>query len=79
LGLPTPLNLPERGAVISHENITNRRGLELELAKFADTDPLTKLPKRRHFLDRGNIQLEKVHRFYTKVSLAVVDVDHFKR
>ncbi|WP_426237818.1 diguanylate cyclase [Pararhizobium sp. DWP1-1-3] len=78
LGRVTPLNLPDGGAVISHENITSRRVLEIELAKLADTDPLTGLPNRRYFLDRANIQLEKVHMFYTKASLVMIDVDHFK-
>ncbi|WP_426125922.1 diguanylate cyclase [Pararhizobium sp. PWRC1-1] len=78
LGRVTPLELPEGGAVISHENITSRRLLEIELEKLAATDALTGLPNRRYFLDRANIEFEKVRRFHAKVSLVMIDVDNFK-
>lgn len=78
LGRVTPLELPEGGAVISHENITSRRLLEIELEKLAATDALTGLPNRRYFLDRANIEFEKVRRFHTPTSLVMIDVDNFK-
>ena len=78
LGRVTPLELPEGGAVISHENITSRRLLEIELEKLAATDALTGLPNRRYFLDRANSEFDKVRRFHTPASLVMIDVDNFK-
>ncbi|OJF90770.1 hypothetical protein AX761_23105 [Rhizobium sp. 58] len=78
LGRVTRLDLPEGGAVISHENITSRRMLEIELEKLAATDPLTGLPNRRYFLERAHIEFDKVRRFHTPTSLVMIDVDNFK-
>lgn len=52
---------------------------EIELSKLSRTDPLTQLDNRRYF----NEKLESVCRASTrdngKVSVAVIDCDHFKR
>ena len=78
LGRATPLAPPNRGAVISHLNITDRKLLELELQRLAATDPLTGLPNRRYFIDAGNRETESVKRFGTPASLIMLDLDHFK-
>lgn len=45
----TPLNTPFQGAVVSHINITRRRGAEQELVHQAAHDPLTGLANRTLF------------------------------
>jgi diguanylate cyclase (GGDEF)-like protein len=64
--------------VISHLNITDRKRVELELARLAATDPLTGLPNRRFFQQTANLELERVCRFGTSASVIMLDVDHFK-
>jgi len=78
LGRATPLKLEGRGAVISHANITQRKLLELELLRLAETDELTGLPNRRYFLDAANLEVERVRRFGASASLMMIDVDRFK-
>ena len=63
-----------RQGVLSSDNLALRRGL----AHLADTDPLTGLANRRRLerdLDRLQL-LSTRHR--TRLSLTVVDLDHFK-
>jgi diguanylate cyclase (GGDEF)-like protein len=78
LGRVTRLKGARRGAVISHANITERKLLELELVRLAETDALTGLPNRRYFLETANLEVERVRRFGTVASLIMVDVDRFK-
>jgi diguanylate cyclase (GGDEF)-like protein len=63
-----------RQGVLSGDNLALRRGL----AHLAETDPLTGLPNRRRLeRDLDRLQLLAV-RYCTPLSLAVVDLDHFK-
>jgi diguanylate cyclase (GGDEF)-like protein len=78
LGRVTRLKGSHRGAVISHANITNRKLLELELVRLAETDALTGLPNRRYFIETANLEVERVRRFGAVASLIMVDVDQFK-
>ena len=78
LGRATPLKVRRRGAVISHSNITDRKLLELELMRLADTDELTGLPNRRHFVGTANLEVERVRRFGVAASLMMIDVERFK-
>lgn len=78
LGRVTPLKAEQGGAVISHLNITDRKLVELELARLAATDPLTGLPNRRFFQQTANLELERVRRFSGSASVIMLDVDHFK-
>ena len=78
LGRVTPLGIDQGGAVISHVDITDRKLMEIELAKLASTDPLTGLPNRRYFLDVANRELERVHRFGALASIIMIDLDNFK-
>ena len=78
LGRVTPLLVEQGGAVISHENITDRKVLEIDLARFAATDSLTGLPNRRYFLDFANKEIARVRRFGTPASVLMIDLDHFK-
>ncbi|QPC95922.1 sensor domain-containing diguanylate cyclase [Mesorhizobium sp. INR15] len=78
LGRVTPLRSEHGGAVISHLNITDRKLIELELARLAATDPLTGLPNRRFFQQTADLELERVRRFSASASVIMLDVDHFK-
>ncbi len=78
LGRVTPLRAEQGGAVISHLNITDRKLVELELARLAATDALTGLPNRRFLEQTGSIELDRVRRFGGSASLIMLDVDHFK-
>jgi diguanylate cyclase (GGDEF)-like protein len=78
LGRVTPLRINRGGAVISHMNITDRKTIEIELAKLAATDPLTGLPNRRYLLEMGNKEFERVRRFSARASVVMIDLDHFK-
>jgi diguanylate cyclase (GGDEF)-like protein/PAS domain S-box-containing protein len=50
-----------------------------ELERLASTDPLTLLPNRRAFLDRLATELARARRRDERLSLAMLDLDHFKR
>lgn len=49
------------------------------MRKFAYTDTLTGLPNRRAFIEQGRSLLSKANKEGTPISLAVVDIDNFKR
>ena len=56
--------------------------LEAHLAQIAEqsvTDPLTGLRNRREFLNRLHEEVARSHRYGTPLSLAMIDVDNFKR
>lgn len=56
----------------------NQRMLE-GLRVRAATDPLTALPNHREFHDRLHSEVERARRAGSALSLAVIDLDHFKR
>jgi diguanylate cyclase (GGDEF)-like protein len=66
------------GAVVTHQDITRRRLLEERLKRLADTDELTGLPNRRMFLRHASEALRRVKKNKAHVSLAILDLDHFK-
>jgi two-component system cell cycle response regulator len=49
------------------------------LQKLATTDPLTGVGNRAHFDRRVHAELERAIRYKRPLSLALVDVDHFKK
>lgn len=60
-------------------DLVEKKRLEAELVALANTDALTGLANRRHFLIRLNDELERLKRF--EIPLAAVlmlDLDHFK-
>lgn len=48
------------------------------LKKEAETDSLTELSNRRHFLKALEVEFARVRRFNHPMSVAMLDVDHFK-
>lgn len=51
----------------------------LRLREIADTDALTGLSNRRHFLTVAAEKIAPAHTLGTPLSLLMVDIDHFKR
>jgi len=49
-----------------------------ELERLANTDALTGLANRRHFLDALDKELDRSARYERPVSLVLMDLDHFK-
>ncbi len=67
-------------------NMLRLRSRQLELTQanqklevMATTDDLTKLANRRYFLQTLKHECERSHRYSRPFSLAMIDVDHFKR
>ena len=50
-----------------------------ELTRLATTDPLTGACNRRCFLETAGKEVERSHRYDTKVSFIALDADHFKQ
>ncbi len=58
--------------------IEARKRAEAELQKLAITDPLTKVYNRRYFDETVENELERSRRHNLNLSVAMVDLDHFK-
>lgn len=65
--------------LVAHGNITERKLIELELARLAHTDMLTSLCNRRHYMELSEIELSRTARHGGPLSLLMLDIDHFKR
>ncbi|WP_167730621.1 PAS domain-containing protein [Terasakiella sp. SH-1] len=59
-------------------DVTEQKRLEKELRQMASTDVLTGINNRRHFLELCEREIERAQRYDTKLSLIMLDVDHFK-
>jgi diguanylate cyclase (GGDEF)-like protein/PAS domain S-box-containing protein len=66
--------------VVVSRDITDLKRLEADLRRMSATDFLTGLPNRRHFFDRLDQELARIHRLEEhRASLLMLDADHFKR
>lgn len=61
-----------------NEEIEQRKILEHELKRLAQTDPLTSLYNRGYFLESAEKELKRAQRYNTSICLAILDIDHFK-
>jgi diguanylate cyclase (GGDEF)-like protein len=61
------------------QEINRRLELEAELTTLASTDSLTGLYNRRYFWSRISEELVRAVRYNNQLSLAVIDIDNFKR
>lgn len=61
------------------QEVENRKRAEELLARQARTDALTEILNRRAFFDLGNQELNRLRRYGGVVTMAVLDIDHFKR
>jgi diguanylate cyclase (GGDEF)-like protein len=50
-----------------------------ELTRQASTDSLTGIANRRHFMERGNDEIERARRYHLPLTLLLLDIDHFKQ
>jgi diguanylate cyclase (GGDEF)-like protein len=66
------------GAVVAHENITERKLAEEATAHLALHDPLTGLPNRRLLRDRLEHALSRAAREGTAVAVLYLDLEGFK-
>ena len=65
--------------VVIHQDITQRKNAEEEVAKLARLDDLTGIPNRRNFEEALSLQWNRSIRMKTPISLAMIDIDHFKQ
>jgi diguanylate cyclase (GGDEF)-like protein/PAS domain S-box-containing protein len=61
------------------QDITERKRYEAELERLATHDALTGLPNRRTFDSRLSLEYARAERSGLPLSLAMLDIDHFKR
>lgn len=50
-----------------------------QLEELSNTDELTKLANRRHFMEMASIELLRAQRYEKPLSCILLDLDHFKR
>ena len=60
-------------------DITRRKQLENDLEKLATTDRLTQAFNRTKFQEVIKQELERAKRYYHSLSVAMFDIDHFKK
>jgi diguanylate cyclase (GGDEF)-like protein/PAS domain S-box-containing protein len=76
----TPIDLPDgEGSLIVWQDITVEKELSAERERQAFSDPLTGVANRRAAEQLLNKELARVQRGGTRLSVALFDVDHFKR
>jgi diguanylate cyclase (GGDEF)-like protein/PAS domain S-box-containing protein len=69
----------EQVLMVGFAELTAQKELEERLRKLATTDELTGAFNRRHFFELGQAELERAERYGRDTSLAMLDIDHFKR
>lgn len=63
----------------AHNDLTAAKELEERLRRMASEDPLTGLANRRGFEDHGRWAVANLRRTGEPLSVAILDLDHFKR
>lgn len=75
----TPFTMQEGNYfVISHQNITERKLAEEVVLNLSRMDALTSIPNRRYFDEFLENEWRRCKRLGLPVSLAIIDLDHFK-
>ncbi|MBI5822954.1 MAG: diguanylate cyclase [Chloroflexi bacterium] len=75
----TPVHTERIMAFASQAAVAMENAQLFERAKrLSLTDPLTELFNMRYFLDFANLEFERVRRYARTLSVAMVDIDHFK-
>lgn len=67
------------GRVWFFRDITAHKNIESALLKVSRQDPLTGVANRRYFDERAATEFSRARRFGRELSLAMLDIDHFKR
>jgi diguanylate cyclase (GGDEF)-like protein len=71
------LKMKELQAELQQKNAALER-MNLELERLANQDGLTRLPNRRYFFERFEVEFHRSRRLGTPLSLLMIDIDHFK-
>ena len=66
------------GRLIVWHDITDLKQIQTKFEKLAVTDMLTQIFNRRHLLDLAEMELKRAARTKSPLSLALIDIDHFK-
>ncbi|MGE0109073.1 MAG: diguanylate cyclase [Bdellovibrionales bacterium] len=69
----------EPATLFSMNDISARKKLEEELFHQANTDALTGLSNRRHFIFQAEQEIRRAKRFNRELSVIMMDLDHFKK
>jgi diguanylate cyclase (GGDEF)-like protein len=64
--------------IIAHNNISERKAAEEQALQLSRTDSLTGLSNRRHFDDFYVNEWKRCIRLQAPITLALIDIDHFK-
>lgn len=65
--------------VARERDLVALRRANAELERLAKTDELTGILNRREFCRRAEVELERARRYSGPVSVAIIDIDHFKQ
>jgi len=77
--IPIVRNKISVGHLITLHDITEQVKLLQRIEQLALTDELTGLYNRRHFMETYSHEIERCKRYQKPLSLAVLDIDFFKR
>jgi diguanylate cyclase (GGDEF)-like protein/PAS domain S-box-containing protein len=69
----------EPAVLVSLNDISQRKQLEAELFAQANTDALTGISNRRHFMIQAEQELRRAQRFERPLSVMMIDLDFFKQ
>jgi len=67
------------GHLITLHDVTQQVRLMRRIEELAQTDGLTGLFNRRHFMEIFSLELDRCRRYKKPLSLAIMDIDHFKK
>lgn len=67
-----------KSVLVSLNDITHHKQMEAELFQQANTDQLTGIANRRHFLTQAEQEIRRARRFNRALSVMMIDIDHFK-
>lgn len=67
------------GIISIGRDVTQHVQRMARLEEQAQQDSLTNLANRRHFMNMGNAEFARAHRYRRQLSLLALDVDHFKK
>ncbi|MEN9316481.1 MAG: hypothetical protein RIS35_2874 [Pseudomonadota bacterium] len=68
-----------RATLALHTGMLENERIRAGLEALATTDALTQLSNRRHFMAEASTALAMAHRHRRAVTVAMADIDHFKR
>jgi diguanylate cyclase (GGDEF)-like protein len=67
------------GTLWNYKDVTEKTRVEEKLKLLADTDDLTGLWNRRHFMERAEYEIAQALRHGRPLCLIQLDIDHFKK